>query len=333
MKWRGIVILTFLLVLFIVSPFTLVSIQGNSMEPTIPDDSLLVNYETKNVGDGDIITFYDGVNNQYITHRIVNESSDGYITIGDNNERIDQDTSIRPVKASAIQGKALTIGDQPLYIPYLGSIFTILQQNLIQIILLLFGAYFGLTQASKRTEQQRVFGHLVARDIFRPFFIIAIVLLVVVFTITAITLATPIVYTDSPSAANQQYLVQTGDTPQTETITVERKTTWYLGNLYFSDTLEIANVERTAPTRVELDVVVPPQAEPGTLQSTVTLYQYPRVLPEPIVQELALINPILASFITSLITLAPVFLLYYAIIGPDTPIKSVRIEKWLDSVE
>lgn len=303
------------------------------MEPTVPDESLLLNYETKNVADGDIITFYDGVNNQYITHRIVNDSSEGYITIGDNNDRLDQETSIQPVTTDAIQGKALTIGDQPLYIPYLGSFFTILQQNLLQIILLLFGAYFGLKTASNRTEQQRVFGHLVARDIFRPFFIICIVLLVFVFTITAITLATPIVYTDSPNAANQQYLVQTGDNPQTETITVERKTTWYLGNLYFSDTLEIANVERISSTRVELDVVVPPQAEPGTLQSTVTLYQYPRVLPESIVQELALINPVLASFITSLITLSPIVLFYYVFIGPETPIKSVRVEKWLDSIE
>lgn len=333
MKWRGIIILFILLFLFIASPITLISIQGDSMEPTIPDNSLLVNYETKNVDDGDIITFYDPQTQQFITHRVVNETDAGYITLGDNNDVIDQTTGIQPVQPTAIEGRAIVVGSTPLYIPYLGSVFDVLQQNLIQVFLIIFGAYLALSQASRQTEQQRVFGHLVARDIFRPIFIVCLVMMVFAFTLTATTLSAPIVYTNSDSAAQQQYVVTTGDTKQIETITIERETTWYLGDLYFSDNLEIVSIERMSDSQVSLRVVVPPEPAPGTLQSTITLYQYPRVLPEGFVQSLATINPVLASFVTSLVTLSPMFLIYYFIIGPTTPIKSVRIEEWLESLD
>ena len=67
--------------------YTVFSIGSNSMAPTITTNDLIIVKLTKNVEKGDIITFKD--DKVLVTHRIISETANGYITKGDANEWID----------------------------------------------------------------------------------------------------------------------------------------------------------------------------------------------------------------------------------------------------
>lgn len=62
-------------------------VSGGSMEPTIARGSIVYVQETGDYQPGDVITFSKG--DQTVTHRIVNQTTNGYITRGDGNQRLD----------------------------------------------------------------------------------------------------------------------------------------------------------------------------------------------------------------------------------------------------
>lgn len=74
-------------VLSVVPGFASFVVVGGSMEPTIDRGSLVYVQETNEYDPGDVITFTD--NDRVITHRIVSETADGYVTRGDGNEVVD----------------------------------------------------------------------------------------------------------------------------------------------------------------------------------------------------------------------------------------------------
>lgn len=63
-------------------------VAGGSMEPTISRGSLVYAHETNDYRPGDVITFTN--NEQILTHRIVNETGDGFVTRGDANHAVDE---------------------------------------------------------------------------------------------------------------------------------------------------------------------------------------------------------------------------------------------------
>lgn len=69
-------------------PFSINNVTGNSMEPTIPNNSLVLleKYNNQDLDELDIIVYKNKYTNKYIIHRII-EIKDGgsYILQGDNN--------------------------------------------------------------------------------------------------------------------------------------------------------------------------------------------------------------------------------------------------------
>ena len=85
-----------LICIFNIRPLIVIS---GSMEPAIMTGSLcFVNYNDRDVDVGDIIAYKAG--NITVTHRIIDVTSDGYITKGDNNDTAD----ISPVTQEQIKG-------------------------------------------------------------------------------------------------------------------------------------------------------------------------------------------------------------------------------------
>ena len=102
-------------------------VLSGSMEPTFSIGDLLVIHEEKTYQCGDIITFSDGA--FVTTHRIVEETAEGFITRGDYNNVSDPEV----VTQEQIRGRVVKI------IPKLGSVFLFMRTPLGIMIILIAG--------------------------------------------------------------------------------------------------------------------------------------------------------------------------------------------------
>ena len=102
---------------------TSVVITG-SMEPTIAPGDVVIIRKCDEYNTGDIVTFKL---NSYITHRIVEKTSDGYFTQGDANNTRD-----REVISDSIVGKVVKI------IPKAGNFILFIQDPIRLLILIIF---------------------------------------------------------------------------------------------------------------------------------------------------------------------------------------------------
>ena len=102
-------------------------VLSGSMEPTCPVGSIIYYKEVpqSELKIGDVVTFTN-VDNQYVSHRIVNIDGDDVSTRGDANNTIDANT----IKLSDIKGKV-----QRVYIPYLGYYVRFVNENLIIVVI------------------------------------------------------------------------------------------------------------------------------------------------------------------------------------------------------
>ena len=83
-----------------INGYTILEVVSGSMEPTIKvGDLIVINVREKNYESGDIVTFRD-VEGSFVTHRIVSIDDEVMITMGDNNDSIDDE-----VATSQIIGK------------------------------------------------------------------------------------------------------------------------------------------------------------------------------------------------------------------------------------
>jgi len=92
-----------------------------SMQPLISNHNLTVVKPFDYYNVGDIISYYQQINNQevIVTHRIIQIGGNVYVTKGDYNEAIDNE----------VVNPRLIIGKVILIIPYLGLIFSIVKQS------------------------------------------------------------------------------------------------------------------------------------------------------------------------------------------------------------
>lgn len=83
-------------------PIFIFQIQSGSMIPEIDINEIVILWKYKDYKEKDIITY--NVNNSYfVTHRIVKETEEGYVTKGDFNNTEDKQI----VKKDQIQGKVI----------------------------------------------------------------------------------------------------------------------------------------------------------------------------------------------------------------------------------
>lgn len=300
------------------------------MDPTIPDGSLLVSYSTIDVSQGDIITFYSDQSESLITHRIVGEDEEGLITQGDNNPTTDQEIGISPLTQEQVRSKAVNFGGSPLYIPYLGTIVLLIQSNLIPIILLILIGQIGISLVRNRISTYRVHSNLVAKDIFQPLFIIVILVLTIVFIITATTISVPFVFTDNEATAQQQYVININEEEPTEKVTVTIDDSTLSKRLYVTNGFEIIERPTRNGSETTFTVRLPEQDTTGSYRTSLTIYKIPPGIPTDVAQQLVYISPVLPSGLSSIILILPFYLIYRFYIGPSTPIRNTRISRIIE---
>jgi signal peptidase len=107
-------------------PVLLAYVDSGSMEPTIDEGDGFLTVPAVVAGppaEGDVITFraQEIEGGGLTTHRIVGETSEGYITRGDANPFTDQDGSEPPVTEDRIVAEAVQVGGNVVTIPGLGT--------------------------------------------------------------------------------------------------------------------------------------------------------------------------------------------------------------------
>jgi signal peptidase len=110
-------------------PVLLAFVETGSMSPTLePGDGFIaVPAEIAGpVEEGDVVTFRAETLNggSLTTHRVVDETSSGFITKGDANPVTDQDGDEPPVERDQIVAKALQVGGTVVVIPKVGVLVT-----------------------------------------------------------------------------------------------------------------------------------------------------------------------------------------------------------------
>lgn len=111
---------------FLGQPVGAAYVETGSMEPAISTGDGFIAVPPAIAGpvqEGDVVVF-DAVNlngGELVTHRVVGQTSEGYITRGDANVVTDQDGSEPPVSDAQIVAKVLMIGDTVVVIPNLGT--------------------------------------------------------------------------------------------------------------------------------------------------------------------------------------------------------------------
>lgn len=123
-------VLSLLLSAILGQPFLLGYVETDSMEPTLePDDGFLAvpTLLSGDIDQGDVVVFQPEVINdgELVTHRVVGETENGFITKGDANPIPDQSGSGElPVKRQQIVATALQWNGNVVRLPALGVLIT-----------------------------------------------------------------------------------------------------------------------------------------------------------------------------------------------------------------
>jgi signal peptidase len=143
-------------------PVLLSFVETDSMEPTIDAGDGFVALPTVLWGEpttGDIVVFEAETieGGGLTTHRIVDETDEGFITRGDGNPFTDQDGGEPPVAESQIVATVPQAGDSPLVIPFLGTAIQTVQGAVGAVVSPVVGV-FGLDGVSDGTVGTGLFG-------------------------------------------------------------------------------------------------------------------------------------------------------------------------------
>lgn len=141
-------ILTGVIVLFVAAmvlgqllgqPILLGYVTSGSMSPTLEEGDGFIAIPpilAGEFGPGDVVTFdaREIEGGGLTTHRIVDETQEGYITQGDANPFTDQDGDEPPVTENRIEAVAMTFDGEVIRIPALGSIVLAVQDVFLWVI-------------------------------------------------------------------------------------------------------------------------------------------------------------------------------------------------------
>lgn len=314
----GLVILTLMSTLSI-TPFGLGYATSGSMEPAIPRGGLYVVYDSVSIESGDIIMYESSYRESLVTHRVVNEGTDGYITKGDANPTTDQRGGAPPVPPEDVVGEVLQIWGYTPVIPGVGVWADLVSQYRVFVFAFIWGLLLtNILRSSGRTKERVVR----IGDVVTPVFVVALVTTVTVMLL--VSGSTTINFYASDTVDKDSPLLINPTEPTTTTVPLTVKS--FEGFTYRILTVDGAVLESTAPgeTSQELltTVTVPAVDRTGTVTVDVSVYHYPKLLPRTVVFWLHLLHPGVAASAIALMAFLPAYLLYWLLIDPQKPIYS-----------
>lgn len=325
LKYLGIglgVVLCLLLVGPASTPVQLSYVYSESMEPTISQYDGYVLVPAGDIESGEIVSFWSESKNTYVTHRIVGQSSNGFITKGDNNPTTDQAAGDPYVQRDDIVGQVVTLNGSPVTIPHLGRAARFIHANWKGIAGVLGLLLLGSTLRNNRsTRPSRSITRV--RDVLLPLLVITFVSAVGLQVIGATSqqLEYVAVLSDNPASST----VTVGETA-TRTVEASRSAIPGTTNVLSVDGATVVDQSRDATT-IRATIRIHAPASTGPVTPNVVVNQYPAVFPVQVLQSLQEIHPIIASTVTTFFVMSPLYVLYWLAIDGNRPIRSTE-NRW-----
>lgn len=308
------------------SPIHVSYVYSDSMEPTLDvNDGYVV--VSGAVEQGDIAVFHSSERNEYVTHRVVDRTDAGFVTKGDNNDVTDQSTGHPYVQREDIVGTVLTVGGEPLTIPNLGVVASLLAGNRLLVAaiggLLVVGSMLYDAADSDRP------GRSIVRvsDVTHPLLVVALLAAVGILLTGAVTHDMTFVAVDGGGGGANTLTV--GE-PGTEELLISVPSRSFTYRMLDTEGATMTAYEANA-SAVSATLRIPPQDTHGTHDASLAVYRYPAVLPEGVVRSLHTTSPVFAASATVGALFAPIFLVYAVLFDGTQPLRfgrSRRRPKW-----
>lgn len=308
------------------SPVHLSYVTSDSMAPTLEtgDAYLVIDWGTPTTGD---ILVYDAETREgYTTHRIVGTTPAGYQTQGDANPTMDQASGEPPVTEDQILGTVLSVGDQPLAIPLLGSLAATVG---VQDAALLIVGLLGVGAVGQRTK--RVPDRPVPRVSSVFLALAALFVITAALSLTMAPTTHTITYTATETGSEAPAAVPVGEQSTVE-LTVDVHGLPLTHTVFEADGATITSVENGAGGAT-LTAALPARAQPGRFDVAVTAVPYPQTLPGETIAALHGIHPVAARLATIAAAVLPLWLLYWLCVDGQSLLRlpvNHRLPMWGD---
>lgn len=321
------------------APLQVSYVVSDSMSPTIDTGEGYVLVPASTVQAGDIITFYSAERATYVTHRATRVTPDGIVTKGDGNPTPDQASGYPLVQPADVSGKVLTVGGNPVVIPYLGTVL----QWLTSYWYLVAGALgvYVLTSGLHTGRQRTRKNMLRSREIVLPVIVIVIIAGVLFVSLGATEQTAVYTVTERPTVAP---MTLTAGESATEVISLEMVQSPLAHVVVESDGMSIVNTTVASPGEAgdgraaagwlpwqpfdssvrTITTQIPAQETVGPHATSVGIYPYPAVLPGAIIRLLHGIHPLVAVVTTVLISVLPLYIGYLVVIDTAAPLRRGR---------
>lgn len=321
-----VVLLSLLLVAPAASPIRTGYVTSDSMAPTLEPSDGYFAVDPIDVTTGDIVVYWSPIRGEHVTHRVVGETAEGYVTKGDNADRTDQQTGYPPVPRSAVVGEVLTVGGNPVVLPGLGAVVPAIQRYRIAVFGLLLLAAAGLLVRVRRGWNAKRPGRTVlrVRDVVEPLLIVGLVTFVAVTPLGAASYQLTYVAT---ADAGGEYTIPVDETV-TRNVSVEADRSPVTARVIRADGMTIVDSERNGSV-TDLTVSIPPPEATGSQTMTVNVYPYPAVLPRPVLEDFHDVHPVLANAVSTALVFGALWILYRLALDRDRPVMTSRT-RWAE---
>lgn len=319
-----IVILAVVAVTTPASPVQVSYVYSDSMEPTIEQNDGYVVVPAGTVDDREIVVFWSPERDEYVTHRVVGHTSAGFLTKGDNNDVTDQDAGYPHVQRRQIVGRVLTINGDPVTLPALGTLLSFVGEYRLVVYGIAGVVVGGSLLRSLGTPSARPERSVVrVDDVMYPLFAI-----VFIGSIGALLLGASsheLTYVAVDGAAGGANTLSVGDA-KTGTVFIHVRAFPFTHRVVSTEGMTIMNRSANAST-ITAHVNIPAATETGAYSTSVTVYRYPAILPEPVLRTLHTVHPLVPAGATVGLLFVPLLVLYGMFLDGYKPLRASR-SRW-----
>lgn len=312
MKYRvGVALLAGVLAVSALTPLGVSFVYSDSMEPTIDTGDGFVVLPADDAVTGDIVTFYSNERNEYVTHRVVEETETGYVTQGDNNQGTDQAAGYSHVTRDDIEGHVLTVGESPLTVPALGTLVaTVSQHRGLLVLIGVITATVGVGSCGRTRDV------ITAGSLFRQLFLASIAIGVVAIVLAGSTVS--LVITEDATPSPETMTFEDGDRT---TLEFTQTPTPYTHRVVSASGVRVVD-STAADGTLSLSVARVDDSDSATIR----FYHYPAVVPKGIVAVFHAIHPLLATLFTVGVVHLPIVGVYWLVVDSTEPVRTARIQ-------